>query len=117
VIATRIHVEQRAQKYSQSRTWKISAESSGIRYLVPWTGYRVSLIRDFCLSRPYAGCSTPFQYLLFSRGWAVKALSAIGLHGNGALLKVGPGAFGLGPVPTLLTGLYAAAAVRHVRKH
>ncbi|KIM88145.1 hypothetical protein PILCRDRAFT_814057 [Piloderma croceum F 1598] len=55
----------------------------------------------------------PFQYLLFSRGWGVKALSTIGLHGNSTLLKEGPGAWGLGPVPTLLTGLYAVAAMRH----
>jgi hypothetical protein len=80
-------------------------------------GLLSELIRDFCLLGPHTGSSTPVQYLLFSRGWAVRVLSAIGLHGNSALLNMGPGAWGLGPVPTLLTGLYAAAAARHVRKH
>jgi len=60
------------------------------------------------------GLDAPFQYLLFSRGWAVKAMLAVGLHGNNALLKVGPGAGGLGPIPTLLVSLYAAAAVHQI---
>ena len=44
VITTRIHVEQRttAQRHNQSRAWNNSTESSRIRYLVPWTGFRVS---------------------------------------------------------------------------
>jgi len=60
------------------------------------------------------GLDAPFQYLMFSRGWAVKVLSFVGLHGSNAVLRAGPGAGGLGPVPTLLTVLYAAAAVRQV---
>src|ERR1700685_3975964 len=51
---------------------------------------------------------------MFSRGWAVKALSFVGLHGSNTVLRAGPGAGGLGSVPTLLTVLYAAAAVRQV---
>jgi protein-S-isoprenylcysteine O-methyltransferase Ste14 len=60
------------------------------------------------------GLDAPFQYLMFSRGWAVKALSFVGLHGSNTVLRAGPGAGGLGSVPTLLTVLYAAAAVRQV---
>jgi len=60
------------------------------------------------------GLDIPFQYLMFSRGWAVKTLSFVGLHGSNMVLKAGPGAGGLGPVPTLLTGLYAAAVVRQL---
>ncbi|KZP04064.1 DUF1295-domain-containing protein [Athelia psychrophila] len=56
----------------------------------------------------------PFQYLLFSRGFAVSTASALGLRASNVLVKAGPGAGGLGPVPTLLTGLYALAALRHV---
>jgi len=66
----------------------------------------------WCLGR---SLDAPFQYLMFSRGWAVKVLSCVGLDGsNMLLLKAGPGIGELGPVPTLLTGLYAAAAVRHM---
>jgi len=65
----------------------------------------------WCLGR---GFDAPFQYLMFSRGWAVKALSFVGLHGSNMALKRGPGIGGVGPVPTLLTGLYAAAAVRQI---
>jgi len=56
----------------------------------------------------------PFQYLMFSRGWAVKALTAVGLHGSNVLLKAGPGVGELGPIPTVLIGLYAAASMRQI---
>jgi len=52
---------------------------------------------------------------MFSRGWAVKALSFVGLQGSNTLLKSGPGDGKLGPVPTLLTSMYTIAAARQVR--
>lgn len=58
--------------------------------------------------------SAPIQYLLFSRGLAVSAATTLGFRGSNILIKIGPGAGGLGPVPTLLTGLYAVAALRQV---
>ncbi|KAF9020016.1 hypothetical protein BDZ89DRAFT_1020440 [Hymenopellis radicata] len=55
----------------------------------------------------------PLQYALFTQGWAVKALAAIGLRGSNVLVTAGPGVAGLGPIPTLLTGMYAVAGMRH----
>jgi len=51
---------------------------------------------------------------MFSRGWAVKGLSAVGLRASNLLVTTGPGYGGLGPVPTLLTGMYSLAALRHL---
>jgi hypothetical protein len=53
--------------------------------------------------------------MMFTQGWAVKALAAVGVRASNALVTTGPGVAGLGPVPTLLTGMYAVAGVRHVR--
>ncbi|KAJ7153513.1 hypothetical protein C8R43DRAFT_1002303 [Mycena crocata] len=55
----------------------------------------------------------PLQYLMFSQGWAVKGLIAVGLRASHLLVTAGPGVAGLGPVPTLLTGMYAVAGLRH----
>ncbi|KAJ7146125.1 hypothetical protein C8R44DRAFT_756646 [Mycena epipterygia] len=55
----------------------------------------------------------PLQYLMFTEGWAVKALAAVGLRASNLLVSAGPGVAGLGPVPTLLTGMYAVAGLRH----
>ncbi|KAJ7194023.1 hypothetical protein GGX14DRAFT_476776, partial [Mycena pura] len=57
----------------------------------------------------------PLQYLMFSKGWAVKGLVAVGLRASNLLVTSGPGVAGLGSVPTLLTGMYAVAGLRHVR--
>jgi len=51
---------------------------------------------------------------MFSQGWAVKAVTAVGLRASNLLVKAGPGAGGLGPIPTLLTGMYGLAALRHL---
>lgn len=59
--------------------------------------------------------SAPLQYLLFSRGLAVSVASTLGLRASNVLVKAGPGVGELGPIPTLLTGMYAVAAVRQVR--
>ncbi|KAJ7190140.1 hypothetical protein GGX14DRAFT_606487 [Mycena pura] len=58
--------------------------------------------------------AAPLQYLMFSKGWAVKGLVAVGLRASNRLVTSGPGIAGLGPVPTLLTGMYAVAGLRHV---
>ncbi|KAJ7353325.1 hypothetical protein DFH08DRAFT_856510 [Mycena albidolilacea] len=55
----------------------------------------------------------PLQYMMFTQGWAVKALAAVGMRASNALVTAGPGVAGLGPVPTLLTGMYAIAGIRH----
>jgi len=55
----------------------------------------------------------PLQYLLFTQGWAVKGLTAVGLRASNLLVTAGPGVAGLGPIPTLLTGMYAVAGLRH----
>ncbi|KAJ7153514.1 hypothetical protein C8R43DRAFT_1235475 [Mycena crocata] len=55
----------------------------------------------------------PLQYLMFSQGWAVKSLAAVGLRASNLLISSGPGVAGLGPIPTLLTGMYAVAGLRH----
>jgi hypothetical protein len=52
---------------------------------------------------------------MFTQGWAVKGLVAIGLRASNLLVTAGPGVAGLGPIPTLLTGMYAVAGLRHVR--
>ncbi|KAF7363222.1 S5A-REDUCTASE domain-containing protein [Mycena venus] len=55
----------------------------------------------------------PLQYLMFTQGWAVKCLTAVGLRASNVLVAAGPGVAGLGPIPTLLTGMYAVAGIRH----
>ncbi|KAJ7042866.1 hypothetical protein C8F04DRAFT_1075032 [Mycena alexandri] len=55
----------------------------------------------------------PLQYLIFTQGWAVKGLTAVGLRASNLLITAGPGVAGLGPIPTLLTGMYAVAGLRH----
>ncbi|KAJ7270700.1 hypothetical protein B0H12DRAFT_1229187 [Mycena haematopus] len=55
----------------------------------------------------------PLQYAMFTEGWAVKALAAVGLRASNLLVTAGPGVAGLGPIPTLLTGMYAVSALRH----
>ncbi|KAJ6554559.1 hypothetical protein B0H19DRAFT_1154044 [Mycena capillaripes] len=55
----------------------------------------------------------PLQYMMFTRGWAVKGLTAVGLRASSLLVSAGPGVAGLGPIPTLLTGMYAVAGLRH----
>ncbi|KAF7321063.1 S5A-REDUCTASE domain-containing protein [Mycena chlorophos] len=55
----------------------------------------------------------PLQYLLFSKGWAVKALTSVGIRASNLLVTTGPGLGGIGPIPTLLTGMYAVASLRH----
>ncbi|KAJ6554546.1 hypothetical protein B0H19DRAFT_1262884 [Mycena capillaripes] len=55
----------------------------------------------------------PLQYAMFTQGWAVKGLTAVGLRASSLLISAGPGIAGLGPIPTLLTGMYAVAGVRH----
>jgi hypothetical protein len=52
---------------------------------------------------------------MFTQGWAVKGLVAVGLRASNLLVTAGPGVAGLGPIPTLLTGMYAVAGLRHVR--
>ncbi|KAK7039912.1 S5A-reductase domain-containing protein [Favolaschia claudopus] len=56
----------------------------------------------------------PLQYLMFSQGWAAMTLGALGLRINNDVVTSGPGIAGLGPIPTLLTGMYAIAGLRHV---
>ncbi|KAJ7452104.1 hypothetical protein B0H11DRAFT_2074311 [Mycena galericulata] len=55
----------------------------------------------------------PLQYFIFTEGWAVKGLTAVGLRASNLLISTGPGVAGLGPIPTLLTGMYAVAGLRH----
>ncbi|KAJ6463481.1 hypothetical protein C8R45DRAFT_1025917 [Mycena sanguinolenta] len=55
----------------------------------------------------------PLQYAIFTQGWAVKGLVAVGLRASNLLVTAGPGVAGLGPIPTLLTGMYAVSALRH----
>ncbi|KAF8182249.1 hypothetical protein K438DRAFT_1975775 [Mycena galopus ATCC 62051] len=55
----------------------------------------------------------PLQYTIFTRGLPVTGLAAVGLRANNALVTAGPGIAGLGTVPTLLTGMYAIAGIRH----
>ncbi|KAJ6630079.1 hypothetical protein B0H10DRAFT_2208211 [Mycena sp. CBHHK59/15] len=59
-------------------------------------------------------CDAPLQYLMFSEGWAAKGLAAVGLRASNLLVASGPGVAGLGPIPTLLTSMYAAASIRHL---
>ncbi|TRM65615.1 hypothetical protein BD626DRAFT_547047 [Schizophyllum amplum] len=59
----------------------------------------------------------PFQYVLFKKGYALGALVRVGLMkpseiGNAAL-TTGPGILGLGPIPTLLLGMYTVSSLRH----
>ncbi|KAJ7938406.1 hypothetical protein B0H13DRAFT_1942873 [Mycena leptocephala] len=60
------------------------------------------------------GClsEAPLQYLMFTQGWAVKGLVAVDLPASNFLVTAGPGVAGLGPIPTLLTGMYAVAGLR-----
>ncbi|KAJ7730704.1 hypothetical protein DFH07DRAFT_848585 [Mycena maculata] len=55
----------------------------------------------------------PLQYLMFTEGWAVKGLTAVGLRASNLLVSAGPGIGDLGPIPSLLTGMYAVAGLRH----
>ncbi|KAJ6554547.1 hypothetical protein B0H19DRAFT_1154002 [Mycena capillaripes] len=55
----------------------------------------------------------PLQYAMFTQGWAVKGLTAVGLRASSLLISAGPGVAGLGPIPTLLTGMYAVSSLRH----
>ncbi|KAK7055445.1 S5A-reductase domain-containing protein [Favolaschia claudopus] len=55
----------------------------------------------------------PLQYLIFTQGWAVKGLTAVGLRASHLLVTTGPGIAGLGPVPSLLTGMYALQGLHH----
>ncbi|KAF8192671.1 hypothetical protein K438DRAFT_1934965 [Mycena galopus ATCC 62051] len=55
----------------------------------------------------------PLQYMMFTQGWAVKGLTAVGLRASNLLITAGPGVGDLGPIPTLLTGMYGVAALRH----
>ncbi|KAJ6566451.1 hypothetical protein B0H19DRAFT_1209591 [Mycena capillaripes] len=57
--------------------------------------------------------SAPLQYLLFTQGWAAKALAAVRLQASRHLISAGPGFAGLGAIPTLMTGMYAVASLRH----
>ncbi|KAJ7456921.1 hypothetical protein FB451DRAFT_598351 [Mycena latifolia] len=50
---------------------------------------------------------------MFTQGWAVKGLTAVGLRASNLLISAGPGVAGLGPLPTLLTGMYAVGGLRH----
>jgi len=50
---------------------------------------------------------------MFTQGWAVKGLAAVGLRASNLLVTAGPGVAGLGPIPTLLTGMYAVVGLRH----
>ncbi|KAJ7846254.1 hypothetical protein B0H14DRAFT_2357744, partial [Mycena olivaceomarginata] len=52
--------------------------------------------------------SAPPQYLLFTQGWAAKALAAVRLRASRHLISAGPGFAGLGAIPTPMTGMYAA---------
>jgi hypothetical protein len=54
--------------------------------------------------------------MIFTEGWAVKGLTAVGLRASNLLITAGPGVAGLGPIPTLLTGMYAVAGLRHVSR-
>ncbi|KAJ7760757.1 hypothetical protein B0H14DRAFT_3511064 [Mycena olivaceomarginata] len=40
--------------------------------------------------------TAPLQYMMFTQGWAVKALAAVGVRASNALVTTGPGAAGLG---------------------
>ncbi|KAJ7194018.1 hypothetical protein GGX14DRAFT_476765 [Mycena pura] len=71
--------------------------------------YSIPGIATFVLGRL---SDAPLQYLMFSKGWAVKGLVAVGLRASNLLVTSGPGVAGLGPVPTLLTGMYAVAGLR-----
>ncbi|KAF7297316.1 S5A-REDUCTASE domain-containing protein [Mycena indigotica] len=55
----------------------------------------------------------PLQYFMFTEGWAVKALTSVGIRASSLLLTTGPGVAGLAPIPTLMTGMYAVAGLRH----
>ncbi|KAJ6519046.1 hypothetical protein C8R45DRAFT_11707 [Mycena sanguinolenta] len=55
----------------------------------------------------------PLQYTMFAQGLAVKGLTGVGLRASNVLVTDGPGFAGLGPIPTLLTGMYAMAGIRH----
>ncbi|KAF7364242.1 S5A-REDUCTASE domain-containing protein [Mycena sanguinolenta] len=54
----------------------------------------------------------PLQYTMFARGLAVKGLASVGLRASNVLVTAVPGFGGLGPIPTLLTGMYAVAGIR-----
>ncbi|KAI5890718.1 uncharacterized protein SCHCODRAFT_02750441 [Schizophyllum commune H4-8] len=60
----------------------------------------------------------PIQYLLFKNGHAVNLLVRVGLISQPAVaqaaLTTGPGFGGLGPVPTLLLGIYTVTSMRHM---
>ncbi|KAL1747818.1 hypothetical protein HDZ31DRAFT_80119 [Schizophyllum fasciatum] len=59
----------------------------------------------------------PLQYALFKKGYALAALARVGLgppaEVGSAALTTGPGVAGLGPIPTLLLGMYAVGSLRH----
>ncbi|KAF8169147.1 hypothetical protein K438DRAFT_1774398 [Mycena galopus ATCC 62051] len=55
----------------------------------------------------------PLQWAMFAQGLAVKGLAVVGLCASNVLVTAGPGFAGLGPIPTLLTGMYAVAGIHH----
>ncbi|KAF7980116.1 hypothetical protein HWV62_39533 [Athelia sp. TMB] len=76
---------------------------------VPGTSpYGIAL---WCIGR---AADAPIQYMLFSCGLAVSTATTLGIRANSILVTAGPGVGGLGPVPTLLTGMYAVAALRQI---
>jgi hypothetical protein len=64
------------------------------------------------LDDAYPYCSPFLQYSLFTQNGAVKTLQALGIRANPFFITTGAGLPGLGPTPTLLVGLYSAAALR-----
>uniref|UniRef100_D8Q9J5 Uncharacterized protein n=1 Tax=Schizophyllum commune (strain H4-8 / FGSC 9210) TaxID=578458 RepID=D8Q9J5_SCHCM len=60
----------------------------------------------------------PFQYVLFKKGYAVSLFARVGILSQPdvaqAALTTGAGVGGLGPVPTLLLGIYTIASMRHI---
>ncbi|KAI4526425.1 hypothetical protein K523DRAFT_271620, partial [Schizophyllum commune Tattone D] len=60
----------------------------------------------------------PLQYILFKEGYAVSLLARVGIISQPdvaqAALTAGAGVGGLGPVPTLLLGIYTIASMRHI---
>ncbi|KAK7055452.1 S5A-reductase domain-containing protein [Favolaschia claudopus] len=87
-----------------------SEKRGGLADVRRTTGFSTPGIATFAIGRL---SDAPLQYLLFTQGWAVKGLTAVGLRASNLLVTAGPGIAGLGPIPSLLTGMYALQGLHH----
>ncbi|KAJ6578857.1 hypothetical protein DFH09DRAFT_348865 [Mycena vulgaris] len=98
-----------ASSSNEKRPEKLPGRLNHLRY-TPVGTHSIPGIATFALGRL---SDAPLQYALFTQGWAVKGLTAVGLRASNLLITAGPGVADLGPIPTLLTGMYAVAGLRH----